>query len=221
MRFDSAFQSIGRRLAPLAVLVIVATVAGIASVAAADLYYEKSGSSAGTPYDDPRYAEIYGESERYRGRDVYVDKYADRYSDSYDRSPLYGRPYEDYRHLEQRRLGVEKDYRGSYGDDALGRGQYLRSFKDGPAESFIDPPVYADKRYGHAKSYHACLRPRQMRRLLRRTGWHRLGAFDRQNGVICLKASSRDDGRRYLLELDRCTGELLSAKPVNARYTYR
>lgn len=77
-------------------------------------------------------------------------------------------------------------------------------------DALYDPPAYA--RGG-------CI-PREVARdRLRDAGWRGFHAIEPRGGVVLVKAR-RPDGRMYDLTIDRCSGEVVDAKPLYGRRGY-
>jgi hypothetical protein len=125
----------------------------------ADLY-EPFG--AGSPYEDPRYADIYGDDPP-----------------PYDR---YAEPPDDF----------EPPYRPR------------ASLKDGRA---YEPPYAFDRRA-------ACVPRHVVRDRLRAEGWGDFYGFEPRGRVVLVQARRRS-GRLFDLTIDRCSGAVVEARPVN------
>ena len=84
----------------------------------------------------------------------------------------------------------------------------------------------AAPKYGRGYRYHdrwhsgryGCLYPYEIRRSLRGRGWFNVRPLDVRRGAVVVKAS-RPNGRRFRLRVDRCTGDIIKARPVG--YSYR
>lgn len=102
-------------------------------------------------------------------------------------------------------------YRGDYdydGDDA-------RYDRYAPPEDF-DPP------YRHRTDYGSCVPRDVARERLRADGWGNFHDFERREQVVLVRAR-RPSGRLFDLVIDRCSGEIIEARPLyNGRsYAYR
>lgn len=110
----------------------------------------------------------------------------------------------------------------SYKDDPVQTGG---SVKDGypvpmppPDDDYADAPPPA-KRYGASPPRHlppkrfACLESWEIERTLARDGWTRIHALSTRRGVTRIRARRYDSGRPFVLRVDRCSGELISARP--------
>jgi hypothetical protein len=65
-------------------------------------------------------------------------------------------------------------------------------------------------RRARAQGY--CLYPNEIRRRLRQQGWYGFNVKKLKPRIAIVKSSSR--GVRYRLKIDRCSGQILKAKPV-------
>jgi hypothetical protein len=139
---------------------------------AADLYDPRR---AGSPYDDPRYADIYGDGPAYN-RD------ADR---------------DDYEADDAPRAAY-KDFNDDEDDD------------DGPAYA----PYRRGGRYGDA-----CVPRHVVRDRLRDEGWRDLERLERRDEVVLVRAR-RPSGRLFDLTIDRCSGEVVDARPLTFARDY-
>jgi hypothetical protein len=128
----------------------------------ADLYEP---SRSGSAYDDPRYAEIYGDDPP-----------------AYDR---YGEPPEDLDEPYRPRASLE--------------------------EEDFEPP-YAPDRY--AGSRDACVPRHVVRDRLRAEGWSDFYGFEPRGRVVLVQAR-RPSGRLFDLTIDRCSGAVVEARPVD------
>lgn len=159
--------------------------AAATSVAAADLPYRDPAARYGSAYDDPRYADLYGEPPPVERR--YVPPYHPPYQ-----PPRYG-----YADPPIPRAPVYPEPRPSYGP---------RNYADAyPAR----PRAYA---YGPA-----CLGKDEVRYQLERDGWrdfHAARILDQ--GVALVRA--RRHGRLFELKVDRCSGDVVMAQPLEPRH---
>lgn len=102
-------------------------------------------------------------------------------------------------------------YRGSTKDDYVGypptrysyRGQYEEY---GQRRYRYDP--YSDHRSRR------CIGRRQIKHALEANGWCDLAGYDSEDDLIYLKARRDARGPRYQLILDRCSGDLIRARPI-------
>jgi hypothetical protein len=87
------------------------------------------------------------------------------------------------------------------------------------------PPKYAPPRYAAPPPGRSCVRSEQVRDRLTSQGWRDFHAGQPVNdGLVTLRAR-RPSGRLFELVLNRCTGELVEARPLQLRpfgpYAYR
>jgi hypothetical protein len=102
---------------------------------------------------------------------------------------LYEPPYEEER----------------YGDGPPPPDRYAAAPED------FEPP-YPDREYAGRR----CV-PRELARdRLRDAGWYDFHALERREDVVLVKAR-RDEGRLYDLTIDRCSGEVVDARPIHRR----
>jgi hypothetical protein len=155
----------------------------MAPATAADIYDGPyNGPRASSPYDDPRYADIYKHPAPQPPR------YAEpRYVEPppYYGPPRYERPY-------------------AYNDEApipRDRHGYLKP---------IDPPRHR----GHASG--GCVPHDEIRRSLVAEGWRDFYDLEFRGDVAVVRAS-RPNGQRYAIKVDRCSGEIVSARPLEDR----
>jgi hypothetical protein len=168
-------------------LAAILQTAAPAPAAAADIndpaygYYPKPGS----PYEDPRYADIYGYGPR--RRPVEPPRYAERapppYRDDYAERPRFDWPDREY--LPPRR--------------------YLEPLPVPPRFSEHDGRRY-DRRY-------ACTPRHEVKRELHRQGWSDFHEV-RLEGEFAVVRARRPSGRLFELSIDRCSGEIASARPL-------
>ena len=142
------------------------------SAQAADLSEAYPGS--GTPYDDPRYGDIY--------RHPLPPRYATPAPQPYAPQAY---PPPEYR----------EEYRENYREQ---RG-YLRDMNPPPAH------------YGSA-----CLPKHVIRDNLERRGWQDFQDLEAHGNVVQVRAR-RPSGRAFDLSVDRCSGQVLEARPVERR----
>ena len=148
----------------LAATVIAAVAAGAPGARAADLEYGP-GDRYSSPYDDPRYRDLYGPSPRY----------TERYP---TRSARTGRPC--HRTMSYR------------------------------ADEYAPEPgaMREDYRYGAG-----CLPRHEVRQRLRDQGWGDLHDLELRPDVAILRARG-PRGDLYDLRIDRCTGAIVHARPL-------
>ena len=156
--------------------------AGTLSPATAADIYDRYGQNA-SPYDDPRYADIY----QYPPPRAYAEP-----TPPYAPAPRYEpRPYASYEEAPPAR-------------DRYG---YLRP---------MQPRPYA----GRVES---CVPHQEIRRALASEGWRDFHDLELRGDIAVLEAR-RPNGRPYNLKIDRCSGEIVKATPLDERpvpYAYR
>jgi hypothetical protein len=167
-------------------------VASAVAVQAADLNYRDYGARQGSAYDDPRYADLYGDEP------TQPPQPERRYAQPHQPHPGYG-------HAPIPREPVYRDHQPRY--------EYRPQY----SEAYPRPRAYA--------SGPGCLHRDQIRQGLERDGWHDFR--DPQildQGTASLTA--RRNGRAFQLKVDRCSGDVLTARPLDhyrpyADYGYR
>jgi hypothetical protein len=149
--------------------------------------------------------------ERAGAADLYGENYypppeAEPYDDpSYaegDRYPPPATHYNDDDDAYRPDRYVERD--APYRDDYPYRG----STKDGGA--YIPPSRFADRDYGRPGP---CVSRWQIRSRLHDEGWVNIRPLDRQGETSLLRARRADSGRIFTLRVDRCSGEIVDARP--------
>jgi hypothetical protein len=227
----------------LAVAVTILVLPGGTDAADIDRPYDSSRS--GDPYDDPRYADIYGQrgpanaggsEQGYRYR--YVDRSGgrdeeappeERYQDGPDVDDNGdGERYADDRSAD-RGVRVDRyeeevppeDRPRAYGRDDR-RYDPPRSYKDDdqrfePPRRYSDAPLPGPRHHYRDEPSHD-RRGCTPRREIRRALMHD-GWFDFRGlelrGDIALVRARRDNGRVFALKLDRCTGRVLRAEVIS------
>lgn len=161
-----------------------------------------SQTASAADLDGEGYAELYDD-------DAGLDERAPppRYADRYGEAPP-----------EQR---YERSYEDSYGDEPP-----PGSIKDGypvpmpPPRASAPPPRYADRPPPRAGRY-ACAEPWQIKRELRRRGWSGIRPMGGDGGIVHIRARRYDSSSVFHLRVDRCSGEVLTARPQVRHYAYR
>jgi hypothetical protein len=176
----------GRTLAGAA-LTSLALIAGQPSPASAADIYDKYGPRTSSPYDDPRYADIYALPPPPPPPRPVAPRYAPgpEYAE-----PLYERPYA-YREA----VPAPRDRYG-----------YLRP---------MEPRPYRTDEH--------CVPRGEIRRALVGEGWRDFEDAEFR-GPVALVRARRPNGQLYALEVDRCTGNIVRARPLDDRpvpYAYR
>ena len=169
--------------AGLATLLLGATAVFATTAApAADLDDDRYERGYGTPYDDPRYADIYRHPP--------------------PRAEVYG---------DDRHYGRSDDDDDDDDDDDRpphrygGRGEYLPPMRDVPR--FAGRDRYADDR---------CVPRHVVKRRLRADGWHDFHDLE-LGGATAFVRARRPSGRLFELEVHRCSGEIVQARPFGPR----
>lgn len=216
----------GMRRTALRYLAVAAVSAGVGLAVtspsnAADLrpdpYYPKP--QAGSPYDDPRYAELYGPDQRHpahrhtrphkraykdhrdyrHDNDIYYDRYGNRVR----------RPDRNYRHSERHydrrydRYSDKRDYRDHRYDpwaDRHTRRRWSRHWRSGY--------LFSDH----------CVARRLVLRRLRHNGWYNFHDL-RFHGPKATVAADNERGGSYRLVIDRCSGTVVKARRLHYRHT--
>lgn len=172
---------------------------GASLIAALCLAGPPSASAAdlsGDPYDDPRYAEIYQDAPPPRS-----ERYVQRYEE---------------RTVERERYG--RDDHGDRGDNGNHDDHGDRG-DDGDHSRFADDRYNGGgrgDRYGNGR----CVPRHLIRRELQSDGWCDFERLEIRNDYIVIQAS-RPSGRRFDLKIDRCTGDIVRARPLEGPYYNR
>ena len=157
------------------------------TASAADLYGSEPTYryGQGTPYDDPRYADMY----RHPAPPAYTERYVEKY-ERYDAPPPPPpRHFERYDRYEGPAPGydVPRDRHG-----------YLAPMR---------PPQY--RSYAERE----CLPKREVAQRLESQGWIGIDVIEQSGQVARLKAS-RPNGSLYDITIDKCTGQIVEARVV-------
>ena len=140
---------------------------------------------------------------------------AQYYDDPYGAEPYYGeaprRGYER-RYVDEAYVDPPPAYDPPYRPSGTVRDP--KSFDEGEiySKSFARPP------YGRAAIYDECVSRRVVRRRLRREGWYRFRGLQVRGRVVLVSARRRPTGRWFDLAVDRCSGEILDARPLRPIY---
>lgn len=188
-----ALISCARSTSVLAVGLLAVTMFMAAAIpaSAADL----SGSSRyDSPYDDPRYADIYGDQEPRRSR------HYDGYKDGHD-APAY-------------RNSDEDDYDD---DDARPPTRYVEREREylapmRPGRRFA-APYNPDRGNGRNNN---CVPREDIKDRLRAAGWSDFHDLT-LDGEFAIVAARRPSGRLFELEVHRCSGEVVNARPQRSQ----
>lgn len=167
---------------------IAITGAGLGTSRAADLDYRAIPQERyGSAYEDPRYADLYAPAPP---RAPVIQRHA------YGYAPIPREPV--YRYDEPR---DEPRYQPRYHEAVPPRAYRYQPYP--PAA-----PRYAERP--------ACTTPRAAQRALEQDGWRDF-ANPTLRGDTAVIYARRPDGRAFELQLDRCTGDLVSARPLGHR----
>jgi hypothetical protein len=121
--------------------------------------------------------------------------------------------------------------KGGYYDDLRSPPRDLLR-RDRDDEDEADDDAYDDRRppNKHAgvpppPTYGKCVRSEQVREQLTDLGWRDFHAGQPVNGQVVMLRARRPNGRLFELTLDRCSGHLVQARPLEARpwgpYAYK
>lgn len=153
-------------------------------------------------------------------RAVAEDLYGDDYGASYEDDRAYAGEYddEDGDRPSHRYSGANSHPRyNSYKDDPVDTGG---SIKDGYPVPMPPPPSYSDAQPAPARPLPprrverlACLESWQVERRLAHDGWTDIRALATRHGITRISARRIDTGRPFSLRVDRCSGDLISARP--------
>jgi hypothetical protein len=164
---------------------------GVSSQAMAADIYDDRGPRISSPYDDPRYGDVY------RHPAPPPPSYAEpRYIDP----PRRHEPPRDYAYRDD-------DDRGPVSRDRHG---YLAP---------INPP----RPHHRPTAGDGCISHHEIRRALVNEGWRDFQDLELRGDVAKVEAR-RPDGRSYALKVDRCSGEIVHARPLDDQpvpYAYR
>ena len=157
------------------------------------------------PGDDPRYGDIYRHPPP-----PYADpppRYADPRYPPYTK-PRYEEPYGEPRYAEPRYAEPrdEPSYRWSRNRREWGgRSEYL--------EPMPYPPRFAEHYAGNGHDPAACVPSHEIRRELNRDGWSDFRELELRDDAAIVMAR-RPNGQVYRLKIDRCSGQILRARPL-------
>ena len=181
------------------VVAIVATGANIGASSAADLDYRAIPQERyGSAYDDPRYADLYAPTPP---RAPVVQHHAYGYA-PIPREPVYRPDYsrQDYSRQDYTRHD-EPRYQPRYDEPVA------------PRTYGYQPYPQAAPRYAERSD---CTTPRAAQRMLEQDGWRDFANLTLRGETAVINAR-RPDGRAFELQLNRCTGDLISARPLGNR----
>lgn len=156
-----------------------------ASAVAASLFAMSLPARSADLYEPPRYGSAY-EDPRYA--EIFGDE-----QPAYDR---YTEPRDDF----------EAPYNGSYRYDGSHGFNGSYSYKDEDYGPLDDAP-----RYGVRGE--VCVPRHVARERLRADGWNDFQDFEKSGSVLLVQAR-RPSGRLFDLTIDRCSGEIIAARPL-------
>ena len=188
--------NISRSLVVITAAAMMTVSGGLQPATAADLYNGDYKPRAGSPYDDPRYAELYGAERPSRTH------HARRYPQARDQNDTFD--------VDQHGNRVRgREYSSHYP---------RRSLKDDPNWRRPTPRREnwrADRNFRLGD--HCVPRPVVMRRL-QRDGWFSFADIEFR-GAQALVTADNDNGGRYRLVVDRCSGEIIQASRIDYQHT--
>ncbi|MFM2423497.1 MAG: hypothetical protein RL291_2027 [Pseudomonadota bacterium] len=171
-------------------LTLITVVSSLAAVPAqaADLDYRTPPSDRyGTAYADPRYADLYGQRERVPP--PYKPYAHPGYAPPHvpiPQAPVYRAPHDEYE----------------------------------PRYGYAPPPAYAPPPHAYEPPRRApgrtagCLPKQVIERELVADGWRDFHAPEVLNSQEAHIRARRPDGRLFQLRVDRCSGEIIAARPL-------
>ncbi len=174
-------------LRSLAAALVAALPFAVIPAHAADIFRPYDSGAAESPYDDPRYADIYGDPPPYQP--------APRYA---------GPPPVEPRYEDERYVGPSEAYPDRWSREERRRGEFL--------EPMPYPPSFEEQRRT-AYAAPACVPRYEIRRELRRDGWSDFHDLETRDSFAFVTAR-RPNGELYRLKIDRCAGEIVRARPV-------
>lgn len=206
-------------------LTAVSVALATAPAGAADIndpYYNGDrGAFNAEPYDDPRYADMYGDPDpRYGDRDYAEDKIP--YRDDAYRAPKQHRDNHHYKSKDYSGKDyadddwkgyADKDFSGRF-DDRDGYTPKGSLKDDGYLREFDAPPKYSEA----PRRGYACVGRRQIRRILHADGWgpiRRIILRGRDEAIVFARRNV--SGRAYAIRFDRCDCKITEARPLHLR----
>lgn len=129
-------------------------------------------------------------------RDAYDQRHADVYGDDIYEPPHRGHEPERYTYNNPQ---THPPYRGS--------------LKDGYGRDFGEERRWKHRRFAHRD--HVCIPKRRIRRMLRRAGWRGFRNGRVRGPIGTVEARRRGTRELYELRVDRCTGEVISARFID------
>lgn len=167
--------------------------------------------------DDTRYDLRDYERRIYRDAptpDGYAKRAAGSLPPSLKDSPAAAEPYAAPAYDSPHRYDDRRFRRHDYGS-VRDRSHDLRGYRDDPYRR--TPPRYHND---FDRRDYVCLGRSDMKRALRSDGWRGFIDFDFSPGGDRARVNARRtfDGRRFILTLDGCTGDIIAALPAEPRY---
>jgi hypothetical protein len=187
-RLSSLAHRTQRLTGPLAASLVALCLSSLATHAA-DLYRDDPLPRSGAAYEDPRYADLYGNAPAPRPR---VETYRPYEPRAYEPRTYEPHPYEPRGPIPRER--VYRDNR----DDAYEPPRYARA----------EPPR-------DSRSARGCPSKDEISRMLGSDGWGQFQNPQVIDRTIATIDATRPNGKPYRLEVDRCTGEILAIKPLD------
>lgn len=142
---------------------------------------------------------------RVHAADLYGETYTPpAETDDYDEGP--------YAACDQDPCDEEAPLPESYSDYEDAPYGYEGSLKDG-----LPPPPRP--RYGERRDHaeRVCLPRSEIKRRLHSEGWTDLRPIDRDGPIVGVRARRSYSGRQFVLDVDRCTGDIVYARPAALR----
>jgi hypothetical protein len=134
----------------------------------------------------------------------------------------YSEPYDGYRYGPKGPPSYNDDEDDDRYDDRAPSKKYSDRYDDNPPtpkKYSTVPPKYAPP------PGKGCVRSEQVREGLEAQGWRDFHAGQPVNGSVVTIRARRPSGRLFELTLDRCSGEIVEARPLQLRpfgpYAYR
>ena len=173
-----------------------------APVSAADIY-DQYAPRTSSPYDDPRYGDIYQHPAPPQPRYVEPRLAEPRYVEPRVAEPLYVEPP-----------------------------RYAEPRYDAPRRYYDEAPAVPQNRYGYLEPMNprsdyrggpTCIPRGEIRRALINEGWRDFRDLELRGEVAKIQAR-RPNGQLYALKVDRCSGEIVHSRPLHdggVPYAYR
>ena len=80
------------------------------------------------------------------------------------------------------------------------------------------PPPPPPPRYAERFDNPGCLPRWRIRERLHGQGWVDVHPVSRDGGIVTLEARREDTGRRFFIEIDRCSGAIVDERPVRRQF---